>query len=73
LVFWQPLIETGARSESTQSKSTSAKATESKSVEPQEKAKISPESIAHKIFASTERLKEAKLRKEQLTVEKQQL
>jgi len=60
-------------SKSTQSKSTTAEAAESKSVEPQEKAKISPESIAHKIFASTERLKEAKLRKEQVTVEKQQL
>ena len=61
----KPAISKSVASKSTQSKS--------KSVEPQENAKISPESIAHKIFASTERLKEAKLRKEQLTVEKQQL
>jgi hypothetical protein len=69
----KPTTSKPAASKSTQSKSTTAEAAESKSVEPQEKAKISPESIAHKIFASTERLKEAKLRKEQVTVEKQQL
>lgn len=59
----------------TTSKSVASKSTQSKSksVEPQENAKISPESIAHKIFASTERLKEAKLRIEQVTAEKQQL
>jgi alpha-beta hydrolase superfamily lysophospholipase len=69
----KPATSKSVTSKLTQSKSTSAEAAESKSVEPQEKAKISPESIAHKIFASTERLKEAKLRKKQLTVEKQQL
>jgi hypothetical protein len=54
-------------------KPATSKSVASKSVEPQEKAKISPESIAHKIFASTERLKEAKRRKEQLMIEKQRL
>jgi alpha-beta hydrolase superfamily lysophospholipase len=62
----KPATSKSVASKSTQSKSTSAKAADSTSVEPQEKAKISPESIAHKIFASTERLKEAKLRKASL-------
>jgi hypothetical protein len=68
----KPAASKPARAKSTKN-ATTTQSPESKPEEPVNKLEISAESIAQKIFESTQRLKEAKLRKDKVSTERAQL